>query len=142
MAAALRGQSRDLLPHGGEGLGGEVSAAEAAALRCGAAEVGHQADGAARCLLPEFMDPSGRDEKDSAGPGGVALPPDALLAAAAQVEQQLAVGVAVRRVAFEGLEVAVDPQGAHRPVPAAQPEAAQDNGRHGGGRSFRHQHNK
>jgi hypothetical protein len=67
---------------------------------------------------------------------------DALLAVAAQVEQQLPVRVPVGSVTLEGLQVAVDPQGAHRPVPAAQPEPAQDDGGDGRRRDFGHQDNK
>ena len=62
------------------------------------------------------------------GSAGMLVPADALLAAAAQVEQELSVRMPVGRVAVEGLQVAVDPQGAHRPVAAAQLEPAQDNG--------------
>ena len=142
VAPVLGGQSGDLLPHGREGFGGELSAAETFALRGRAAEIGDEADGAARGLFAEFMDATGRDEEYRAGSGRMALPADALFAVPAQVEEELPVRMTVGGVTLEGLQVAVDPQGADGPVAAAQLETPQDEGGDRGGRGFRHQHNK
>jgi hypothetical protein len=107
-----------------------------------AGQISHEADGTAWCLFAEFMEAPGRNEENGTGSDGITPVPDALLAVAAQVEQELSVRMTVGRVTVEGLEVAVDPQGAHGPNAAAQLEPAQDNRRDGGRRGFSHQHNK
>jgi hypothetical protein len=104
-----------------------------------AAQVGDEADGPAGSLLAELVDAGRGNEEDRTWPDGKLLVADALLAAPAQVEQELPVGVSVRRIAVEGLEVAVDAQRTHCPVPAPQVKPAQDDGLDG---SFQHQHNK
>ena len=81
---------------------------ETGPLRRRTAEIGDEADGAPRCLLAELMDPIGRDEKDGPGPHRQSLPPYTLLAMSAQIQEQLAVPVAVRRVVVEWPEMPVD----------------------------------
>ena len=128
-----------MLADRGESLGGKPSMAESERAGAFAPEVGHEADGPAGSLLAELVDASRGNEEDCAWPNGKFLVSDPLLAAPAKVEQKLAVGVAVRRIAVEGLKVAVDAQRTHRPVPAPQVKPAQDDGLDG---SFQHQHNK
>jgi hypothetical protein len=128
-----------MLADRGESLGRKPSMAESECAGAFAPEVGHEADGPAGSLLAELVDAGRGNEEDRAWPDGKLLVSDALLAAAAQVEQQLPVGVPVRRVAVEGLEVAVDAQRTHCPVTAPQVKPAQDDGLDG---RFQHQHNK
>ena len=47
------------------------------------------------------------------------MPADPLFPATTQIEKHLSVRMTVGRVALERLQVAVDPQGADRPIPAA-----------------------
>ena len=128
-----------MLADRGESFGRKPSMAESERAGTVAPEVGHEADGPAGSLLAELVDASRGNEEDCAWPDGKLLVSDTLLAAPAKVEQKLAVGVAVWRVAVEGLKVAVDAQRTHRPVPAPQVKPAQDDGLDG---SFQHQHNK
>jgi hypothetical protein len=51
---------------------------------------------------------AGRDEKNRSGADGVKLPADTLLPPAAQVDKQLPMGVPVRTLAIEWMEVPVD----------------------------------
>lgn len=140
--AAFRGESGNLLPHVGEGLGRELPVAKTVFLRRRAGQIGDQADGAARRLFTEFVEAPGRNEKNGTGPDRMPSGPDALFASAAEVKKELSVRMTVGRVTVEGLEVAVDPQGAHGPGAAAQLEAAQDDRRDRGRRRFGHEHNK
>ena len=91
-----------------EGFGGKPTVTEPECARAFSAEVSHEADGAARRLLAELVDARGGNEENRSRSDRKPLGPDALLAVAAQIKQKLAVGVPVRRVALEGLEVAVD----------------------------------
>ena len=128
-----------MLTNRGENFGRKPSMAESERAGTVAPEVGHEADGPAGSLLAELVDASRGNEEDCAWPDGKFLVSDPLLAAPAKVEQKLAVGVAVRRIAVEGLKVAVDAQRTHRPVPAPQVKPAQDDRLDG---SLQHQHNK
>lgn len=85
-----------------------MAVTETGPLRRRTAEIGDEADGAPRRLLSELMDPIRRDEKDGAGPHRQSLPPYPLLAMSAQIQEQLAVTVAVRRVMVERPEMPVD----------------------------------
>ena len=128
-----------MLADRGENFGRKPSMAESERAGTVAPEVGHEADGPAGSLLAELVDASRGNEEDCAWPNGKLLVSDPLLAAPAKVEQKLAVGVAVRRIAVERLKVAVDAQRTHRPVPAPQVKPAQDDRLDG---SLQHQHNK
>ena len=94
-------------------------------------EIGHKADGETRGMLEKGMFGAGRNEEDRTRGDRMAHSADTLLPVAAEVEQELSVGMAVGSAEVEGLEMPVHPEFLHRPVPATQMELPEKDRPHG-----------
>ena len=88
-------------------------------------QISHQADRQSGGFFEKRMLSPRGNEKDRSGRDGVKLSSDSLPSPAAQIDEKLSVGMAVRALLVEGLQMAVKPELVHRPVSTAQVKALQ-----------------